>query len=200
VLTWGLLGPGKGIEAAIDAMALVRDIIPLPRYLVAGETHPKVFAASGERYRDSLRHRAMLRGVDDVVEFDASYRDVESLKALVRAADLVLLPYETREQVTSGVLIEAVASERPVVATDFPHARELLTTGAGIVVPHEDPEAMARAVRAALCDQRLAAVMRATARRVAASAMWPAVGRRYLDITRQCLLQRASTVRHGRVA
>lgn len=200
VLTWGLLGPGKGIEAGIDAMSMLRDIIPLPRYVVAGETHPKVFAVSGETYRDSLRRRAALRGVDDVVEFDASYRDIESLNALVRGADLVLLPYETREQVTSGVLIEAVASERPVVATDFPHARELLTTGAGIVVPHDDPEAMADAVRKALCDQRLAATMRATARRVAANAMWPAVGRRYLDIARQCVLQRESTARHGRVA
>ena len=37
VLTWGLLGPGKGIEAGIDAMAELRDIIPQPRYVVAGD-------------------------------------------------------------------------------------------------------------------------------------------------------------------
>ena len=200
VLTWGLLGPGKGIEVAIDSMALLRDVIPLPRYLVAGETHPKVLAASGEQYRDSLRRRAVQRGVGDMVDFDSSYRDVDSLNALVRSADLVLLPYESREQVTSGVLIEAVASERPVVATDFPHARELLIPGAGLVVPHEDPVEMARAVKLALCDQRLAASMRASARRVASSAMWPAVARRYLDIARQCVHQRGHEVQRGQVA
>lgn len=200
VLTWGLLGPGKGIEGAIDAMALLRDVIPLPRYLVAGETHPKVLAASGEEYRESLRRRAEQRGVGDIVDFDSSYRDVGALNALVRSADVVLLPYESREQVTSGVLIEAVASERPVVATDFPHARELLVPGAGLVVPHDDPAEMARAVRLALCDPRLAASMRASARRVAESAMWPAVARRYLDIARQCVHQRTHAVQRGQVA
>lgn len=200
VLTWGLLGPGKGIEGAIDAMALLRDVIPLPRYLIAGETHPKVLAASGEEYRESLRRRAVQRGVADMVDFDSSYRDVAALNALVRSADLVLLPYESREQVTSGVLIEAVASERPVVATDFPHARELLVPGAGLVVPHEDPVEMARAVRLALCDPRLAASMRASARRIAANAMWPAVARRYLEIARQCVHQRGHAVQRGQVA
>ncbi len=37
VLTWGLLGEGKGIEWAIDAMAQLRDVRPRPRYLVAGK-------------------------------------------------------------------------------------------------------------------------------------------------------------------
>ncbi|MFZ9629324.1 MAG: glycosyltransferase [Ilumatobacteraceae bacterium] len=200
VLTWGLLGPGKGIEVGIDAMAELRDLIPSPRYVVAGETHPKVLATSGESYRESLRHRSIARGVDDIVEFDASYRDVTSLNRLVRSADVVLLPYETREQVTSGVLIEAVASERPVVATDFPHARELLAGGAGLVVPHADAGAVARALRLALCDARLAASMRAAARRAAAGALWPAVARRYLDIAAQCAFHRSEVEQAGRVA
>ena len=37
---------------------------------------------------------------------------------MVRAADLVLLPYDSTEQATSGVLVEAVAARRPVIATD----------------------------------------------------------------------------------
>jgi glycosyltransferase involved in cell wall biosynthesis len=42
LLTWGLLGPGKGIEWAIDAMAELGDLDPRPEYVVAGTTHPKV--------------------------------------------------------------------------------------------------------------------------------------------------------------
>jgi len=42
VLTWGLLGPGKGIEWAIDAMAALGDLDPIPDYVIAGATHPKV--------------------------------------------------------------------------------------------------------------------------------------------------------------
>ena len=48
ILTWGLIGPGKGIERAIDAMRTLHDLPMRPRYLVAGQTHPKVLAAHGE--------------------------------------------------------------------------------------------------------------------------------------------------------
>jgi polysaccharide biosynthesis protein PslF len=53
VLTWGLIGPGKGIEHAIDAIAMLRDKGVAVRYTVAGETHPKVRARSGKAYRRS---------------------------------------------------------------------------------------------------------------------------------------------------
>ena len=44
ILTWGLIGPGKGIERAIEAMRTLHDLPMRPRYLVAGRTHPKVLA------------------------------------------------------------------------------------------------------------------------------------------------------------
>ena len=61
-------------------------------------------------------------GVPDLVELDDRYLDVAELGRAGAAADVVLLPYDSREQVTSGVLIEAVAAGRPVVSTAFPHA------------------------------------------------------------------------------
>ncbi|MCA1844305.1 MAG: glycosyltransferase, partial [Actinobacteria bacterium] len=54
VLTWGLLGPGKGIEWAIDALAMLVDLDPQPRYLVVGQTHPRVAERHGEDYRHRL--------------------------------------------------------------------------------------------------------------------------------------------------
>ena len=47
-----------------------------------------------------------------------------------RSAAAVVLPYDSTDQAASGVLAQAVASGRPVVATAFPHAVELLGTGA----------------------------------------------------------------------
>ena len=191
VLTWGLLGPGKGLEAAIEAMVVVSSLIPPPRYVIAGQTHPKVQAQSGERYREGLQTQVRERGLQHVVEFDATYRDLDSLAALIRSADVVLLPYETREQVTSGVLVEAIASERPVVSTDFPHARELLVPGAGLVVPHGDPEALGRAVAEVLTRPRLAESMRAEARRIAASLAWHAVAAQYCRIIDEAVGEQA---------
>ena len=139
ILTWGLLGPGKGIEWAIDALALLDDLRPRATYRIAGDTHPKVAAAKGEAYRDMLRRRAADAGSGGIVSFDAGYRGLDALAELISAASVVVLPYDSPDQVTSGVLVDAVAAGRPVVATAFPHAVELLASGAGIVVPRRDP-------------------------------------------------------------
>lgn len=182
VLTWGLIGPGKGLEHAIDAIAKLSDLDPAPRYIIAGQTHPKVLAHEGERYRESLRARATALGIADRVVFDDRYRALEDLGALIRSADVVLLPYESRDQVTSGVLVEALASGKPVVATAFPHAREALASGAGRIVPHDDPPAMAEAIRGLLTDPQAAARARQVAADAGRALFWPEIGRRYLDL------------------
>lgn len=182
LLTWGLLGPGKGVEAGIDAMVGLRDLTPRPRYLVAGQTHPKVRERSGESYRAMLAARAEQQGVGDLVEFDDRYLDRATLAALLHDAVAVVLPYESDEQVTSGVLVDAVAAGRPVVATAFPHAVELLGRGAGLTVPHADVDALTRALRAVLSDDALATELRHAASRIAPELSWGAVARRYLHL------------------
>ena len=133
-------------------MAQLRDLHP--RYLVsAGPTRrwssatarPIATAspsALGTRGCTPRRARAATSGAE--------------LAGLVRPADVVLLPYDSREQVTSGVLIEAVAAGRPVVSTAFPHAIELLADGTGLLVPQRDPVALAAALRRVLSEPGLA--------------------------------------------
>ena len=119
-------------------MAMLADVRPLPSYLIAGATHPKVLATDGEAYREMLQRRCWSTRAVRSVTFDESYRDLPALTRLIGSADLVVLPYDSDDQVTSGVLVDAVACGRPVVATAFPHAVELLSGGAGIVVPQRD--------------------------------------------------------------
>jgi glycosyltransferase involved in cell wall biosynthesis len=180
ILTWGLLGPGKGIEWAIDAMSGLRDL--RPRYLVIGKTHPKVLERDDEDYRNSLLRRVAAREVGDIVELDDKYLGVAELANLVERADVVLLPYDSREQVTSGVLIEAVAAGRPVVSTAFPHAVELLADGPGLVVPQRDPAALESALRRVLSEPGLADTMAAQAALKAPDLLWGAVAGRYRQI------------------
>jgi glycosyltransferase involved in cell wall biosynthesis len=194
MLTWGLLGPGKGIESVIDALAELRPLDPRPGYQVVGQTHPKVFERDGEAYRDGLIARAAAAGVADMVSFPGSYLDGPRLRRVVAQADVVVLPYESREQVTSGVLIEAVAAGKPVVATAFPHAVELLSGGAGLVVPHDNPAALARALRRVLTEPGLASSMTARSERVAPGLLWSAVAARYLDLGHSLVGSSMSTV------
>ena len=183
LLTWGLLGPGKGIEWAIDAMVLLRDLDPMPIYIVAGRTHPKVLARQGDVYRESLIERVARNNLGDVVQFDNSYRDLSSLHELIQSVDLVVLPYDSLDQATSGVLVDALAAGRPVVATAFPHARELLTSGAGSVVGHEDPVALAEALRNVLTLPELLDGMAAEARAIASSLSWLTVATEYQRVS-----------------
>ena len=179
VLTWGLIGPGKGIEWGIEAMASLADIYPAPHYVIAGQTHPKVLLRQGEAYRTLLADRVKALGLSSAVSFDARYRDADALAELVNSADIVLLPYDSTDQVTSGVLIEAIAALKPVVATRFPHAIELLSGGAGLLVPQKDPAAIADALRTMLTRRDLLAGMSRAAGATAPEVLWPAVAERY---------------------
>ncbi len=194
ILTWGLIGPGKGIERVIEAMRTLHDLPMRPRYLVSGRTHPKVLAVQGESYRQDRMEQAERHGISSSVTFDADYRDVVSLTALIQSSKVVVLPYDSKEQVTSGVLVDAIAAGRPVIATAFPHAVELLSSGAGLVVDHDDPDAMARALRRVLTRPELAANMAAEASRLAPSLGWSVVAGEYLHLANHLLEERLALV------
>lgn len=179
VLSWGLIGPGKGLETAIAAFAQLSDVTPRPRYVILGDTHPKVKATQGDSYLEGLAAQAEEAGVSDIVEFDHRYLDSESLIEMIHSVDFILVPYDSREQATSGVLVEAIAAGKPVVATAFPHAVEILATGAGIVVPQKDPVEMAAAMRRLFTDVNLAEQMAATATSIGATMYWPTVAASY---------------------
>jgi glycosyltransferase involved in cell wall biosynthesis len=174
MLTWGLIGPGKGIEWGIRAMAELSRTEPSLHYVVAGQTHPKVVDRDGESYRDGLQALIEELGLRDRVTLDGRYLDAPQLAAYVSAADIVLLPYDTREQVTSGVLAEAVAAGKDVIATTFPHSNELLADGVGTLVEHNDPASIARAVR-----EILHGVRRVHSRAAEVDVSWPAVAEEY---------------------
>lgn len=197
ILSWGLLGPGKGLEWVIDALAQLRDLSPAPTYVIAGQTHPKVLERDGEAYRTSLTARAAERGVAAMVRFEPEYRDAQSLLRLIHAADVVVMPYDSCEQVTSGVLIEAVAAARPVVATRFPHARDLLAGGAGLLVDQRDASGIAHALRRILTEPGLAAQLTAASARLAPTLAWPAVAERYREVAEGLLAAREAAVPVG---
>lgn len=190
ILTWGLLGPGKGIERVIDVMPSLTALASQPRYLIAGRTHPKVLAAQGEAYREALSAQARRLGVARAVSFDATYRTPGELTELIQTASVVVLPYDSKEQVTSGVLVDSIASGRPVIATAFPHAVELLGSGAGTVVEHDDAGALLSALRRSLTDPRVADAMASEARELAPAMAWPVVAGAYVRLAERLTAER----------
>jgi polysaccharide biosynthesis protein PslF len=191
ILTWGLLGHGKGLEWGIRAMAILRDRGVAGEYVIAGATHPNVRRSEGEAYRQSLLDLARKLGVSASVTVADDYLSDDGLSQLICESSLFLLPYDSREQITSGVLVEAIAAGGPVIATRFPHAAELLGTGAGILVDHGDPIAIADAVEHALRDGEASERMRERSRALAADLDWGRVGDNYLTLADQLWRGRA---------
>lgn len=182
LLTWGLLGPGKGMEWVIDALAMVPELRGRVTYTIAGQTHPKVLLREGEKYRNMLKRRAELLGVADMVLFDDKYRPLYSLMGLIQESHCVVLPYDSRDQVTSGVLVDAVVAGRPVIATQFPHAVELLSQGVGITVPHGDPVSLAHAIRNVVTDPHTLSSMVNATIPLAEDHSWASVASRYASV------------------
>jgi glycosyltransferase involved in cell wall biosynthesis len=182
-----------GIEWVIDALQHLRQLQPRPGYIVAGQTHPRVRQQQGEAYRLHLTQRARAVGVSDLVRFAATYLDDASLAGLIHRADVIVLPYDSREQASSGVLVEAVAAGKPVVATAFPHAQELLSGGAGVLVPQQDGAAMGAALYDVLANPSVARSMAAEATRLAPTFLWSAIAERYRRLACELLASRATS-------
>lgn len=191
MLTWGLIGPGKGIEWGIRALACMEPAAR-PVYRVLGQTHPKVVKEHGEEYRDQLTGLAADLRVSADVELDGHYQDTDELAAQVASAALVLLPYDSTEQATSGVLAEAAAAGKVVIATRFPHAMELLADGGGILVGHRRPTEIARAIQRVLGDPTYAVVAKASAQDLAMANSWPRAAERFRGLLTGAALERAA--------
>jgi polysaccharide biosynthesis protein PslF len=193
ILTWGLLGPGKGIEWAIGGLQRIKELRPAPRYVIVGETHPQVRRGQGQAYRLGLVSRARALRVAELVRFQPGYLATGELDRLIRRADVILLPDDSNESVTSGVLVEAVAAGKPVVAAAFPHAVELLANGVGLVVPRGDSAAIGEALHQVLSEPALADRMAERAASIAPSLLWSAVADRYRKVVDGLLDGRTAT-------
>ena len=146
LMTFGLLAPSKGIRHMIEAMPAIVAEHPELLYEVVGATHPNLVRSEGERHRGMLMNLARELGVEDNVRFVDRFVEQEELLDMLQAADIYVTPYLNMAQVTSGTLSYAVAVGKPVIATPYVHAKEILAQGHGLLVPPADAEQLAIAV------------------------------------------------------
>ncbi|MFU8894289.1 MAG: glycosyltransferase family 4 protein [Luteolibacter sp.] len=182
MLTFGLLGPGKGIEHAIRAMPEIVARHPEVVYLILGATHPHLVEREGETYRTGLEHLARDLGVGGHVMFHNRFVSHEELQEFIVASDIYVTPYLSEAQITSGALAYVFGAGKAVVSTPYWHAAELLSNGRGCLVPFRDPAAIAGAVNGLLDNPDVMAAMSKAAYDFSRSSVWPEVGRRYLEI------------------
>ncbi len=132
----GRLEHGKGPDVLLAAAERLQQKIPAVSLLVVGDGP----------LAPALAARARAAGVRLTL---AGQRG--DVAALLRLCDVVAVP--SRQEAFGRILIEAMAAERPVVAAAVGGIPEVCTDGVtGLLVPPEDPDALAAALAATLSD------------------------------------------------
>jgi glycosyltransferase involved in cell wall biosynthesis len=185
--TFGLISSGKGIETVIEALPAIVERHPEVLYVIAGRTHPDVAHREGERYRLMLEQAVLDLGLEDHVEFDDRFLSVEEIADLLAATDVFVTPYRDREQISSGALTFGLAAGCGVVSTPYWYAQDLLSSGAGQIVPFADPVALADAVCRYIEEPEQLLAARAEARRVGAQLAWPSVAKATAAVLREAV-------------
>ncbi len=182
VMTFGLIGPSKGIEVMVDALPAVVGEHPDILYVIAGATHPCIVAQQGEKYRDELKAQIARLGVERNVTFVNRYIANDELCRFLQACDVYVTPYRNRDQISSGTLSYALAAGRALVSTPYWYAADLLAQGRGVLVDFESSEKLAEAVSSLLGDERKRKEIYRCAYEYSRSMTWERVAERYDDL------------------
>lgn len=182
ILTFGLVGPGKGLEYALHALPEIRRSHPEALYLIVGKTHPGEQRAGKESYRDHLSKLARELQVAHAVRFVDAYQTKGDIIRYLAATDIYLTPYLNPAQICSGTLAYAMAAGKAIVSTPYLYARFLLGDSRGCLVPFQDASAIAQIATKILGDHSLQSSFEARAREYGCEMYWPVVGGRFVNL------------------
>ena len=147
ILCLGRLIPAKGFDVALRAFASLRSQYPHARFTIAGD------GAS----REELIALAMELGIGERVTF-TGWIEPDDVPRLLNEATVVVMP--SRREGMPIVAVQAAMMARPIVATPVGGLPEVVLEGeTGLLIPGEDPDALATALRALLDDPARAAAM-----------------------------------------
>jgi glycosyltransferase involved in cell wall biosynthesis len=171
ILAFGLIRPYKGTDVLLEAF---RPIEGAELWVVGMPRMPM----------DDLRELA--RRATGTVRFVDHFVTDPEIPAFMRRADLVVLPYRNIEQ--SGVLYTALAFGRPLVLSSVGGFPEVAAAGAARLVPPEDPDALAEALRELLGHRSARDALADAATRAAATTYsWERIGEATMGLYRDLL-------------
>jgi glycosyltransferase involved in cell wall biosynthesis len=182
ILSFGLLGPGKGYELMLDALPAIVKAHPSVCYAIVGATHPNLLLRDGEAYRRSLEERVAKLRLQKHVRFVDRFIGRVELTRWLEAADVFVTPYPNMDQIVSGTLAYAMGAGRAIVSTPYAYASELLADGRGVFVPPASPTALAAAVNELLADEKVRLEVGRRAYDHSRRMVWSSVAAEYRDL------------------
>lgn len=153
--TFGLISSGKSIETTLDAMPSIikenNDVL----FLIIGKTHPSVVKKEGEKYRMMLDQKIQDLQLQNHVLFVNSFLPLPQLLDFLQLTDIYLFTSNDPNQAVSGTFSYAMSSGCPIISTPIPHANEVLSEDAGIIIDFGNSEQLAKETNRLLKDSKL---------------------------------------------
>jgi glycosyltransferase involved in cell wall biosynthesis len=180
----GRLERWKGAEWAIEAVARSSARVNC-RLKIVGELRDE---------RQRLQERAAQLGVTSRVDF-LGWLSQERCAELLNEADAFILPSVL--EAGGAVVLEAMASGKPVIAANWGGPADIVDASCGILVEPRDPETLVAGLEQAIAtlatDRNLCVSMGCAGRaKVLAEHTWPAKIERFVDIYREAIKIRVS--------
>jgi hypothetical protein len=163
-------------------------------YIIVGATHPHVLRQEGETYRLSLQRLAQELGVAGHVIFYNRFVSLEELIEFISAADIYITPYLNSAQITSGTLAYTLGAGKAIISTPYWYAEEMMADERGVLIPFNDPAALAEQVMDLLDNESKRHAMRKRAYLFGREMIWPKVAQRYMDSFERARTERRSFI------
>lgn len=182
IFTFGLLGPGKGIEYMIQAMPKIIEKYPDIVYIVLGVTHPDIFEKYGEEYRLRLLRQIKELGLTGHVQLHDKFVSIDELKEYLCASDFYAIPYLNKEQIISGTMAYAMGAGKAVISTGSWCAEEMLSKGRGKIIPFKDPDSFVAAIDELMKNKIEFHRMRKRGYQFGRDMVWSKVAKEYVEL------------------
>jgi glycosyltransferase involved in cell wall biosynthesis len=198
ILTFGLLGPAKGVELMLEALPAVVAAHPAALYVIVGPTEPDLIRLEGEAYRNRLVARVKTLGIGAHVQFVDRFVGRVELTRWLEAADIFVTPYPDLDQTVSGTLAYAMGAGRAIVSSATAYATELLADGRGSLVMPLSAAGLGAAVTLLLGDDELRANLGRQAYGYSRPMVWPEVAASYAQLFERVVGEATPTVAPAR--
>jgi glycosyltransferase involved in cell wall biosynthesis len=170
----------KGLDVLIQAMALMRDQVPDARLLIVG----------AGQLEAEYRQLVIQHGLTSCAFFAGNVPDDE-LPKYYASSDILALPSKDRSEGFGLTILEANATGKPAIGTTVGGIPSVIRDGYnGLLVPPNDPSALAEAIKKALSDDDLLKRMSRNGRAFAERHDWSIVAKQTEELYKRALTAR----------
>ncbi len=187
ISTFGLIGPGKGLELGIRAIAELVPKYPDIKYLILGQTHPMLQLYEGEKYRQMLLDLVDKLDLRYNANFVNKYLTNQELGDYLYMTDIYLSPYPNMDQAVSGTLAFAIGCGRAIVSTAYAYANEVLREGRGLLAKEAEPANIAGLLEQILASRELSENLENKAYELGKTWSWSNIAGEYTRFFNQIL-------------